>query len=129
MSMPEFSANEGTPEALPKGEATQTNQMVEEVDLQVEEPVAFPEEDLAGADEVPPMEGDLTGLDDMVFGGTDRPNEPITAGAEFGPGTFGLASDQRTAEQKLQDYALNAINDPTMSSRSKSLMARIIRGD
>ena len=129
METPEYSANQGTPEALPQGEATATNQMVEELDLQVEEPVAFPEEDLAGADEVPPMEGDLTGLDEMVFGGTDRPNEPITAGAEFGPGQIGLASDGRTPEMKLQDYALSAINDPTMSSRSKSIMARIIRGD
>ena len=127
---PEYSANEGTPDALPKGEATAMNEMVQDVDLEVEDPVAFPEEDLAGSDEVPPMEGDLTGMDDLVFGAeTDRPNEPVTAGATFGPGAYGVAADGRTPEQRLADYALSAINDPTMSSRSKAIMARIIRGD
>jgi hypothetical protein len=133
METPEYSANEGTPDALPKGAATDLNQgmeLVEDVDLAVEEPAQFPEDELAGLEDVPPMEGELTGLDKLVFGGTDRPDEPLTAGANFGPGPMGVEGDGRTSDQKLADMALYSLNtNRELSPRSKSIMARIIRGD
>lgn len=126
----EYQANEGTPDALPKGEAAQINDLVEEVDLEVEEPTEFPEDQIVGMEEIPPMEGNLTGLDELVFGPTDRPNEPITSGAPWGPGNVGPMGDRRTPQERAADYALYALNnDKELSPRSKSLLARLIRGD
>ena len=134
MAEMEFSANEGTPDALPKGEATSLNagtDLVDEVDLEVEEPTEFPEDDLTDVEELPSPEGELTGFDNLVFGPTDRPDEPITSGAGFGPGQMGVSGDGRTSDQKLADFALYSLNSNSaqLSPRSKSIMARIIRGD
>lgn len=126
----EYSAGQGTPEAQPYGEATAINELVEEVDLDVEEPVAFPEDELAGIEDTPPPEGNITGMDNLVFGPTDRPDEPLTEGANFGEGSMGLSQDGRTVDQKLADYALYTLNtNQQLTPRSKSIMARIIRGD
>jgi hypothetical protein len=126
----EYQANEGTADALPKGEATQLNDLVQDLDLEVEEPVAFPEDELAGLDELPPMEGNLTGFDDLVFGATDRPDEPISSGASWGAGPMGFSDDGKTPAERAKDMALYTLNTSReLRPTSKSLLARIIRGD
>lgn len=124
---PDYQANQGSPDALPKGAATDLNQQVDQIDLNIEPPVEFPEPELD--DSVPPMEGDLTGgLDNLVFGPTDRPHEPITQGAPVGEGSNSVG-DARSAKERMQDTALKIINNPDVSPTTSAIMAKILRGE
>jgi len=130
MATPEYSANQGTPSAAPKGAATDVNTAMAEIPdvdtSNVEEPVEFPQDEID--DTVPPMEGDLTGLDNLVFAETDRPQEPITSGAPFGEGPMGTGDDF-TPRQHMENIAYKLAEDPLTSSSTKAYMSKILRGD
>lgn len=75
----------------------------------------------------PPQQN--TGFEDILFAPTDRPHEPITAGAPFGPGP----SFTRYAHESDEDFkmrvAAQLLSSPVASSRVKSFATRILMGE
>lgn len=126
---PEFSANEGTKDALPKGEATRLNEAIADIDFDAVLPPEEEQEEEEDFAEPAQTLGNITGFDDQVFGPSDRPNEPITAGAPFGPGASSVSSalpnEGPGSDQVLRDL----VDSPSATPRTRALAARVLRGD
>ncbi len=124
---PEYKANQGTSEALPYGKATELNAMVEDVNLAE---LAPPEEDLdsEGFVDEPSVEapGAPGPMDDLIYRPTDRPDEPITSGAPFGPGSAERpnAPDVKAGRRAIYQQLLTS---PSSTPRTKALAARMMR--
>jgi hypothetical protein len=130
MASPEYSANQGTSEALPKGAAKALNDSLpdevdpSQIDLsRVEEPVEFPVDDSEQPDQFS-FDGDITGLDNLVFGPSERPTEPISHGAPWGEGPDAVEGDPRKFRQ---DVGRRLLETPNMSPQVKNLAARMVR--
>lgn len=132
------------PEQLPKGAATRLNQLAKPVQgpskgldrfARPPEPdfAAAPREIIGGPpvvpQEMPPMQGDITGFDDILFGPTDRPEEPITAGAPFGPGPSFPRHGFESDEEFMARVANELAQSPAASSYVKAFAARVLRGE
>jgi len=128
MAAPEYRANQGTPEAAPKGTASKLNKAMDEVqdvDLsRVEEPVEFPVDEGDVPDSFT-YDGDITGLDHQVFGPTKRPMEPVSSGAPWGSGPNTV--EGVPAKDFKADIAQRLLATPGVSSRVKNLAARMLR--
>lgn len=61
-----------------------------------------------------------------LYGPTDRPNEPITAGVPFGPGPDTLPSP--TDDQVVRQVAEQALNDPRAPKELKRFAQRVMEG-
>src|SRR5215210_4895216 len=90
---PEVKRGSG-PDQLPYGGATQVNAASASFD----QPSAAPYAENINPQEPQPIQGDLTGYDNLLFGGSDRPDEPITQGASFGPGSNFLTPNAPSPE-------------------------------
>lgn len=110
------------PDQLPQGAAQRLNTAFDALQS--------PSEDiLKAANEDPQPSGQVTNFDDILFSGTDHPNEPITTGVSFGPGP----SFTRRGTESDRDFLTRAAGDiassPAASSRVKSFAARVARGE
>ena len=101
---------------LAYGEATDANRLAESLDESLADEFDFDEEEEFG------QPGGTE--EEFLFGGTDRPGEPISAGAPFGPGAdaspFAYESDaafvERIAAQLQND------RDPRVRGFAKRLL-------
>jgi hypothetical protein len=125
MAAPKFSAQEGTPNALPKGKASELNAMVQDVNLDELAP-PYQEEapaEVGSASPVPAVSG---GIEQLVMRPSDRPHEPITQGVPFGPGSAERpnAPDIRSSKQRIYQELLTS---PSSTPRTRALAARMMR--
>jgi hypothetical protein len=74
--------------------------------------------------------GDLTGFDDILFSGSDYPDEPLTEGAPFGPGSNSLRSvGPETDDEFMARAAVAVAGSPSATSRVKSFVTRVANGE
>lgn len=116
------------PDQMPFGAAAQANQALANAPEAPAPPALVPSGN--ETPQAPPVRGNLTGHDDIVFGPTDRPDEPLTAGASFGagPGLLphrGAESDQEFMVRVTGEMA----NSPTANWLVKNLAVRAQRGE
>jgi len=129
MATPEYRANQGTPEAAPHGTAKALNDATDVVDesqidlSRVEEPVEFPVDEDGSSDQFT-YDGDITGIDHLVFGPTGRPTEPLSSGAPWGPGPNSVEKEPRKFRAEVGRALLDT---PGLSPRVKNLAVRMIR--
>lgn len=82
------------------------------------------------AAETPPMAtGQVTPHDDILFRGTDAPDEPLTHGSPFGPGASFVRGSQETDRQFIERAAETVANSPGATSRVRAFAARVARGE
>src|SRR5687767_9493690 len=74
------------------------------------------------------LQDDKTGLDDLIFGPTDRPDEPITEGVPFGPGAVGIRGANETDRQFLMRVA-STLNTPGAPAAVQRFAGRVARGE
>lgn len=119
-SKPQVKKGPAGPEQLPQGAATQLNQQLQLVppDLAT---IAAAEEDQPSAP--------LTDFDDLLFGPSDRPQEPITHGAGFGPGANFTTRGPETDKDFMARAAVELANAPGASARVRAFAARVARGE
>lgn len=122
---PEYKRNTGSPDQLPKGGAAQLNAASQ----QLPDDFSEPELNLMSEDQDPKPEGSVTAFDDVLFGPTDHPNEPITTGASFGPGANTIRQGRETDKEFLARTAYQLASSPSASPRVKAFAARIARGE
>jgi hypothetical protein len=70
----------------------------------------------------------VSAVEDVVFGPTDRPDEPITAGVPFGPGS-NFATSALTPQEKLRVSARAVLNAKGVDPRSQAFFARVLNGE
>ncbi|HSE44862.1 MAG TPA: hypothetical protein VLA89_05995 [Gemmatimonadales bacterium] len=88
-----------------------------------------PMAEILAEDNDPKPQGEVTSFDDILFGPTDHPNEPITAGASFGPGPNTIRQGRETDKEFLARTAYQLAQSPSASPRVKAFAARIARGE
>lgn len=118
-SKPQVKKGPAGPEQLPQGAATQLNQ---QMDL-------LPAPDALAAAEDQQPSAPLTDFDELLFGATDRPEEPLTQGANFGPGANFTTRGPETDRDFMARAALELANAPGASSRVRAFAARVARGE
>lgn len=119
-SKPKAKQGPAGPEQLPYGAATQINQ---QLDLLPPDPAS-----VAAAEEDQPT-APLTDFDDILFGPSDRPNEPLTHGANFGPGANFTTRGPDTDKDFMARAAIELANAPGASARVRAFAARVARGE
>jgi hypothetical protein len=72
--------------------------------------------------------GSFGDLEDVVLGPSDRPDEPITAGANFGPGQMFVAPDL-TPDQRLRVTARAVVRTQDMDPRAIAFFTRVLNGE
>lgn len=125
---PQYRANEGSSEQLPRGAA----QALNEVEIDDSELMPAWEEQAPGEVDYEPdtnYEGDMTGLDHKIFGRTDRPGEPVTTGAPFGDGPDVIRWRNESEREFRMRVAKEIANSPLASKRTKAWAARLSRGE
>lgn len=92
--------------------------------------------DLAGmfpmadaADQGPPEFTPQTPEEKFLFGPTDRPNEPITHGAPFGPGASYAPSAYESDDALIQRVAQQIGTTPGAAPELRAFAARVARGE
>jgi len=75
------------------------------------------------------VQGESTNFDDILFAGTDHPNEPITTGAPFGPGASFVRQPAESDDQFLTRVSGEVANAPGASARVRAFAARVARGE
>jgi hypothetical protein len=65
----------------------------------------------------------------FLFGPTDRPNEPITAGAPFGAGPAAAPSAYESPDQLLSRVAQEIGGTPGAAPELRAFAARVARGE
>jgi hypothetical protein len=119
------------PDQLPQGAASQLNSAYagakpDEVpgrfpDAQATPPartkqLAAPQ---AGQEQVPDLDG-------FLFGSTQRPQEPVTAGLPFGAGLNHVKGSAESAAAFQQRIANTLLNSPQASTYTKAMAARML---
>ena len=113
----EVKRGQGT-EQLPYGGAKQVNEMLP----------ATPFSDLAPPVEDVEIGTDETGFDGLLYNPSDRPTEPITSGASFGPGPNAPNIPGLREGEYVRRVASELASSPGLTSKSKSFLARVARG-
>lgn len=133
---PQFRRRAPSADQLPYGLATQLNRQIEQLDKgqpQLPQPISpfQPQIQPLQPQPVPPHKpvGDLTGFDDILFAPSDRPEEPITAGAPFGPGPMFVRQGYESDEEFLARIAAEIAESPNATSYVKSFAARVLNGE
>lgn len=67
--------------------------------------------------------------EEFLFGPTDRPNEPITAGAPFGPGPLAPKGSFRTERAQVATVAELVRTNPQVSAEARAWAARVQAGE
>jgi len=118
------------PDQLPYGAAKNLNDTMAANGPQRPQQAQQASQQQAPTRQLPALSGDLTGHDSIVFGGTDRPNEPITAGASFGagPGPLPYRGAESEAEFMVRVTSQMAAS-PTANWLVKNLAVRALRGE
>lgn len=119
-SKPQVKQGPAGPEQLPHGAATQLNQQLA---LVPPDPAS-----VAAAEEDQPTP-QLTDFDDILFGPSDRPDEAITHGANFGPGANFTTRGPETDKDFMARAAVELANAPGASARVRAFAARVARGE
>ena len=65
----------------------------------------------------------------FAYGPTNRPNEPITHGAAFGPGPASVLGSFRTQDDVVNSVADQVSADPNASPLTKAWAARALAGE
>lgn len=65
----------------------------------------------------------------FLYGPTNRPNEPVTAGAPVGPGTNFIRGSLETPQQTVQRVATQIAGGPDATPIVKQFAARILAGE
>lgn len=120
---PQYKKQNGSADQLPQGGAKQLNQSAEMIPE-----MSDAEINLLGDDQ-PQPQGQVTAFDDILFGPTDHPNEPITHGASFGPGANTIRNGPETNKEFLARTAYQLANSPSASPRVRAFAVRIARGE
>jgi hypothetical protein len=111
------------PNQLPQGGASSLNEVLESSSFAPAEPDLGPE---PGAMNM--FSPEFAGLENVLFADTDRPEEPITAGAPFGPGPGPRpASGDDTMFRKR--VATELLNAKGVSSSTKLFASKLYAGD
>jgi len=98
---------------LPQGEASSVNALM----------------GLVGPTQEPPTYKPQNPQEQFLFAPTDRPGEPVTAGAPVGPGSdFNRYADETDAEFKMR-MAQTILKSPNVSRESKAWAARAAAGE
>ncbi|TAK94523.1 hypothetical protein EPO05_06250 [Patescibacteria group bacterium] len=100
---------------LPYGEATTANEMLGQL---------APTPGIQDAATYQPQ-GTTEGY---IYGPTDRPQEPITAGAPFGPGPYQVKT-QETPQDFIARVAQTVASGQGATTEVKAFAARVARGD
>ena len=120
-SKPKAKKGPAGPEQLPQGGASQVN-----AGLSL---VPSPDPTLIAATEDIEPQGRVTEHDDILFAGTDHPNEPITTGAPFGPGANFTTQGPERDSEFLARAAAEIAASPAASPRVRAFVARVARGE
>lgn len=121
---PQYKKGSGS-EQLPHGAAKGLN---DQANLG-QDALRFPEADYTQQDEESQV-GKLTDADGVLFRGTDRPQEPISTGAQYGIGSNRLKVPVRSDDDEVRRTAEDLLeNDKQdMPSSMKAFLARVARG-
>lgn len=103
-------------QALAQGQAQAVNQMAQSL------PAAAPTPGIDEQNQYQPQ----SPAEQFLFGPTNRPSEPITAGAPFGPGASVMFNSDLNI---LQNVAQQVLSDPNAGKDSKVWAARALAGD
>lgn len=115
----------GGPNQLPQGGASQVNRAMAAVPQQPSpDPVLQ-----AAANQRPSEPGSLTNFDDILFSPSDYPDEPITEGAPFGPGTNFVRRGPENDDEFMKRAALTIANSKNATSRVRSFATRVAMGE
>lgn len=108
--MPSDQIPEVMPKGLPYGENEEAQELSDLIDEDEEYTPSSPEEE-------------------FLLSASDRPAEPLTAGAPFGPGAdasrYGIASGPAI----LRSIAERAINDPSLDRDARAFFSRVLSED
>lgn len=128
---PEYKRGPADANQLPKGAAKQLNESARAAGTGNRFPGRFaqpaPRPTSAGRQTgTPAISGDITGMDSWLFSGTDRPDEPVSAGAPWGAGpNFTKLPSEGDVEFRKR-VANMLLNDPSTGAETKAMAYRML---
>lgn len=114
-----------------RGTASAVESLIQEVPLPEEDDgfdeEGFEDEDIgAEFDMGDPLNGDL---EDVLFVPSERPDEPLTAGVEFGPGPLTVPFPNETERDFRLRVADALVTSPSATASVKAFADRLLRGE
>lgn len=114
-----------------RGTATDVEGLIQQVPLPEEDDgfdeEGFEDEDLgAEFDMGDPLNGEL---EDVLFAPTERPDEPLTAGVEFGPGPLTVPFPGETERDFRLRVADSLSSSPSATPSVRAFADRLLRGE